>query len=102
MSEEAVMNAPAQSETCDCKNRTNRRTLIGVVLAAKMPKTVVVTVVREFKHPKYEKRVRRTKHYAVHDEKGEAKPGDQVEVMETRKLSKTKNWRLVKILKKSE
>ncbi|MCC8165086.1 MAG: 30S ribosomal protein S17 [Planctomycetes bacterium] len=82
--------------------RTSRRTVIGVVLSNKMQKTILVTVMREFKHPKYEKRVRRTKHYVVHDEKGEARPGDQVEIMETRKLSKTKNWRLVKVLKRVE
>lgn len=82
--------------------RSNRRTLIGVVKSTKMQKTILVTVMREFKHPKYEKRVRRTKHYVVHDEKSEAKPGDTIEMMETRKLSKTKNWRLVKILKRVE
>ena len=82
--------------------RTNRRTQIGVVKSTKMQKTILVTVMREFKHPKYEKRVRRTKHYVVHDEKGEARPGDTVEMMETRKLSKTKNWRLVKVLKRFE
>ncbi len=82
--------------------RTSRRTVIGVVKSTKMQKTILVTVMREFKHPKYEKRVRRTKHYVVHDEKSEAKPGDQVEIMETRKLSKTKNWRLVKVLKSVE
>ncbi|MCD8139777.1 MAG: 30S ribosomal protein S17 [Planctomycetaceae bacterium] len=80
--------------------RSNRRTVQGVVKSTKMQKTILVTVMREFKHPKYEKRVRRTKHYVVHDEKGEAKVGDVVEMMETRKLSKTKNWRLVKILKR--
>ncbi|MCC8179926.1 MAG: 30S ribosomal protein S17 [Planctomycetes bacterium] len=83
-------------------DRTARRSVIGVVKSNKMNKTILVTVVREFKHPKYEKRVRRTKNYPVHDEKGEAQPGDTVEIMETRKLSKTKNWRLVKILKRVE
>ena len=82
--------------------RTSRRSLQGVVKSAKMQKTILVTVMREFKHPKYEKRVRRTKHYVVHDENAEARPGDTVEIMETRKLSKTKTWRLVKILKRAE
>ncbi len=90
------------SEETKTVERTNRRTLQGVVKSAKMQKTILVVVVREFKHPKYEKRVRRTKHYAVHDEKGEARPGDTVEMMETRKLSKTKTWRLVKIVKRAE
>jgi small subunit ribosomal protein S17 len=82
--------------------RSSRRSVQGVVKSTKMQKTILVTVMREFKHPKYEKRVRRTKHYVVHDEKGEARVGDTIEMMETRKLSKTKNWRLVKILKRVE
>ena len=82
--------------------RTNRRSLQGIVKSTKMQKTILVVVTREFKHPKYEKRVRRTKHYAVHDENAEAKQGDTVEIMETRKLSKTKNWRLVRVLKRAE
>ena len=82
--------------------RSTRRNIQGVVKSTKMQKTILVTVMREFKHPKYEKRVRRTKHYVVHDEKGEARVGDVIEMMETRKLSKTKNWRLVKILKRVE
>ncbi len=90
------------SEDAKTAERTNRRTLQGVVKSNKMQKTILVSVVREFKHPKYEKRVRRTKHYAVHDEQGEARPGDIVEMMETRKLSKTKTWRLVKIVKRAE
>jgi small subunit ribosomal protein S17 len=84
------------------RKRSNRRSLVGVVEAASAAKTIRVAVTREFKHPKYEKRVRRTKNYAVHDESGEARPGDTVSIMETRKLSKTKNWRLVKVLKRIE
>lgn len=86
----------------DKVERTNRRTVQGVVKSTKMQKTILVTVMREFKHPKYEKRVRRTKHYVVHDEKGEARSGDTIEMMETRKLSKTKNWRLLSVLKRAE
>lgn len=99
MSDENVI--PQTSNVLE-SNRTARRTLQGVVKSAKMQKTVLVTIVREFKHPKYEKRVRRTRNYVVHDEKSEAKAGDTVEIMETRKLSKTKNWRLVKVLKRVE
>ena len=82
--------------------RKPRRTLVGVVISAKMTKSIRVNVMREFKHPKYEKRVRRNASYVVHDEESVAKAGDTVEIMETRKLSKTKNWRLVKVLKRSE
>ncbi len=94
MSEEAV-----KAETAA---RSNRRTLQGVVKSNKMQKTILVSVVRDFKHPKYEKRVRRTKHYKVHDENGVARPGDIVEMMETRKMSKTKTWRLVRVVKSAE
>ncbi|MDR1534685.1 MAG: 30S ribosomal protein S17 [Planctomycetota bacterium] len=82
--------------------RSNRRSLVGVVKAAVSAKTIQVLVTREFKHPKYEKRVRRSKKYAVHDEKGEARMGDAVEIMEARRFSKTKNWRLVGVLKRGE
>ena len=90
------------SEETKTAERSNRRTLQGVVKSNKMQKTVLVSIVREFKHPKYEKRVRRTKVYKVHDEKGEARPGDTIEMMETRKMSKTKTWRLVRVLKRAE
>lgn len=92
----------SENTTATPARATMRRSIQGVVRSAKMTKTILVTVMREFKHPKYEKRVRRTKHYVVHDEKGEARQGDTVEIMETRKLSKTKNWRLVKIVKRAE
>ncbi len=90
------------SEENKAAGRSNRRTLQGVVKSNKMQKTVLVSIVREFKHPKYEKRVRRTKVYKVHDEQGEARPGDTIEMMETRKMSKTKTWRLVRIVKRAE
>ena len=82
--------------------RTRRRIVTGVVTSDKMDKTIKVTVQRDFKHPKYEKRIRRQTVYAAHDEANEAKAGDTVEIAETRKLSRTKAWRLVKILKRAE
>ena len=81
--------------------RKARRTVIGVVASDKMDKTIQVLVSRDFKHPKYEKRIRRSAKYAAHDENNEAKTGDTVEIAECRRLSKTKTWRFVKILKKS-
>ena len=90
------------TEPVSVANRNARRTLVGVVVSAKMEKTIRINVMREFKHPKYEKRVRRNTVYVAHDENRDAKVGDTVEIMETRKLSKTKNWRLVKILKRVE
>lgn len=83
-------------------NRSKRKERIGEVLASKMAKTIVVRVQRRFPHPKFKKIVTTyTKLYA-HDEKSEAKVGDQVKIQETRPISKTKRWRLVAILAKNQ
>jgi len=76
----------------------NRKVLHGVVASDKMDKTITVDVERRFKHPKYGKFVKRTKRYAAHDAKGEARQGDLVEIAETRPLSKTKRWRLLRVI----
>lgn len=70
----------------------------GVVLSDKMNKTIVVEVTRLMQHAKFKKVVRRKMKYAVHDEKNEAKIGNTVQIVETRPLSKTKRWRLVKVV----
>lgn len=70
----------------------------GVVISDKMQKTVIVAVTRLMQHPKFKKVVRRKIKYAVHDEKGEAKVGQKVQIVQTRPLSKTKRWRLVRVL----
>ncbi len=72
----------------------------GVVLSNKMNKTIIVKVVRVIQHPQFKKVIRRNVKYAVHDEKNEAKIGDKVRIVETRPLSKTKRWRLVKVMAK--
>jgi small subunit ribosomal protein S17 len=82
--------------------RTERREVEGQVVSDKMQKTIRVRVLREFKHPKYEKRIRRQTIYIAHDEKEEAHVGDTVLLTETRPLSKTKRWRLVKVTIKAE
>lgn len=78
--------------------KTTKRELIGQVVKAAMNKTITVNVENRKLHPKYKKSYRVSKKYHVHDEKSEAKPGDQVVFVECRPLSKTKRWRLVKIL----
>ncbi len=78
--------------------RGKRKMIQGVVTSNKMQKTIVVTAERLVKHPKYKKYVKRYSVYKAHDEKSEAKIGDRVEIMETRPLSKTKNFRLVRVL----
>lgn len=70
----------------------------GIVLSDKMNKTIVVEVTRLMQHTKFKKVVRRKMKYAVHDEKNEAKIGNTVQIVETRPLSKTKRWRLVKVV----
>ena len=79
-----------------------RRAIQGVVVSDKNAKTIVVLVETHKKHSKYGKRVKYGKKYYAHDEENAAKVGDTVTIMETRKLSATKRWRLVSIDKKAE
>jgi small subunit ribosomal protein S17 len=81
------------------KRINKRKTLIGVVLSDKMDKTCVVQVTSTRPHPKYDKQVKFHAKYKAHDEKNEAKTGDTVEMMETRRLSKDKRWTVVSIVK---
>ena len=79
-----------------------RRRVIGRVISDKMQKTIVVVSEILRMHPLYKKYVKHRTKYYVHDEKNEAKIGDEVLIEETRPISKLKRWRLVKIIKKSE
>lgn len=81
--------------------RNRRKTLVGVVKSAKMDKTIVVSVEQLVQHPVYKKYIRRRTVVKAHDEKNECAEGDVVEVMETRPLSRTKRWRLVRIVQPS-
>ncbi len=78
-----------------------RRTVQGVVVSDKNDKTIVVLVETHKRHSKYGKRVKYGKKYYAHDENNEAKNGDTVTIMETRRLSATKRFRLVSIDKKA-
>lgn len=82
--------------------RNLRKTKIGVVTSDKMDKTVVVTIQDRVRHPLYNKIVNNTVKYKAHDENNECGVGDKVQIMETRKLSKDKNWRVVKIVEKAK
>ncbi len=77
--------------------RAGRKTRTGVVVSAKMNKTIVVSIERLMRHSVFGKTIRRSKKLYVHDEDNKAKIGDKVLVMETRPLSKTKRWRLVEV-----
>ncbi|MCA9448585.1 MAG: 30S ribosomal protein S17, partial [Candidatus Omnitrophica bacterium] len=73
----------------------------GTVVSTKMDKTAVVRVERLVEHRLYKKTMKRTKNYHAHDEKGECGVGDEVRLMETKPISKTKCWRVVEIIKKA-
>ena len=82
--------------------RNLRKTRVGVVVSDKTDKTIVVAVKDSVQHPLYKKILKRTKKFKAHDENNEAGIGDRVEIMETRKISKDVNWRLVKIIEKAK
>ncbi|MDP4623966.1 MAG: 30S ribosomal protein S17 [Akkermansiaceae bacterium] len=75
-----------------------RKTRVGVVISNKMEKTIVVEHIARVPHPKFNKIVKRSKKYYVHDEKSEAAIGDRVRIVETRPVSKLKRWALSEVL----
>ena len=84
------------------KRISSRKVRVGKVVSDKMDKTIVVAVKDSVQHPLYKKILKRTKKFKAHDENNEAGIGDRVEIMETRKISKDVNWRLVKIIEKAK
>jgi len=78
-----------------------KKVAIGVVTRDKMARTRRVEIPRLVKHPKYGKYIRRKTVCYVHDENGESRQGDTVEIVESRPMSKTKRWRLVRVVEKS-
>jgi len=80
----------------------NTRTLIGRVVSDKRSKTVTVLIERRAKHELYGKIVATSRKYHAHDEKGEYKMGDVVEISESRPLSKTKSWVVTRLVEKAE
>ena len=83
-------------------DRKRRKVLRGRVASDKMHKGVVVTIERLVEHPLYGKRIKRTSRYTAHDETNESKVGDLVEIMETRPLSKTKRWRVLRVIERAK
>lgn len=84
------------------EKRNLRKERIGVVTSNAMNKSIVVSVERKVKHPKYGKFVKKTSKFVAHDEKDECTVGDTVRIMETRPISKNKCWRLVEVLEKAK
>ena len=73
-----------------------KRVLSGKVVSAKNDKTIVVEVTRKFKHPFYEKIIKRTKKYHAHDETNKFKEGEKVSIVECKPISKKKTWQVMK------
>jgi small subunit ribosomal protein S17 len=81
--------------------RLRRKSKVGVVVSAKMAKTIIVEVGRFREHPLYKKMIRLRKRFAAHDEAGEARAGDLVRIQESRPFSATKRWRLVEVISRA-
>ena len=92
MSEQAAAAIPVK----------NQRTLVGRVTSAKMQKTVVVRVERRIRHPEMGKTITRSRKYHAHAASGEFGEGDLVEIAECRPISKTKSWRVTRLVEKSK
>jgi len=82
--------------------RNFRKTRVGTVVSDKMDKTIVVAIQNSKAHPLYKKVIKVTMKLKAHDENNECGIGDRVKIMETRPLSKDKNWRLIEIIEKAK
>ncbi len=94
--------AETTEETTDELVRTRRKVRIGVVSSDKMQKTIVVTISNLVRHPVYGRFQKQAKKFKAHDENNDAHIGDTVEIMETRPLSKDKNWRLTRVIERAK
>jgi small subunit ribosomal protein S17 len=81
-------------------NRNLRKERIGVVVSNKMDKSITIAVESKVKHAMYGKFIKKTSKFMAHDEKNDCNIGDTVKIMETRPLSKNKNWRLVEVIER--
>ena len=82
--------------------RNLRKERVGVVVSNKMDKTIVVAIKDNVTHPLYKKIIKRTVKFKAHDENNDCGIGDKVRIVETRKLSKDKNWRVAEIVEKAK
>lgn len=83
------------------EDRARRKVRVGVVISDARDKTVTVEVPTSFKHPRYDKVVRRSTKFHAHDEENDARTGDTVRIMETRPVSKQKRWRVVEVVERA-
>jgi small subunit ribosomal protein S17 len=97
----AEQESPSPTSTkAETATRATRKTRTGEVVSSRMNKTIVVRTVTRVPHPKFGKIVKQMKKFYAHDEQNQAKPGDTVQIMETRPMSKLKRWRLVEVVQK--
>lgn len=83
------------------QQRSRRKVFTGTVVSDRMQKTVVVSVERSFRHPRYNKLLRRRTKLKAHDEEQKCRVGDKVRIMETRPLSRDKRWRIIEVVQKA-
>ena len=83
------------------EDRARRKVRVGVVISDARDKTVTVEVPTSFKHPRYDKVVRRSTKFHAHDEENDARTGDTVRIMETKPISKQKRWRVTEIVERA-
>jgi len=93
-----VSHAAVATQAVTGWRRFHRKTKVGVVVSAKQPRTVIVTVERQREHPLYKKVVRVRKRFAAHDDAGDVREGDLVRIQESRPYSATKRWRVVEVI----
>jgi len=99
---ETVIKDSVENSAEKSPERNLRKTRVGKVVSDRMDKTIIVAVINNVMHPRYNKIIKRTYKLKAHDEKNECGIGDVVRVMETRPLSKEKRWRLVEIVEKAK
>jgi len=84
------------------ETRGLRKTRTGIVIKNSMDKSIIIAIQRKIAHPIYKKYFKKTTNLMAHDENNECNVGDVVKIMETRPISKNKNWRLVEIVEKAK
>jgi small subunit ribosomal protein S17 len=90
-----------EPESTETESRNSRKQREGLVVSAKMDKTVVVAVVDRVQHRRYRKTLQRTRKLYAHDEANEVREGDRVRITECRPMSRSKRWRVVEILERA-
>ncbi len=102
MSDASNTSKPQSDEQASDTSRGNsRKVREGLVLSAKMDKTVIVGVTDRVRHRRYGKTLQRTRRFYAHDETNDAREGDRVRIAETRPLSRLKRWRLLEVLERA-